>query len=280
LIGSCRGWWARGGGRRRGFGRGNRRGPAWQSQTMARLAESVVATRRLAVSVVVTRRPIRRLPLALKVFEWQATHGLETQGCRDRLARQTGATVIVPMYPLATTEAGRATVVIPDAADFISHQIELSGGAENVSVYAVGRQHHAISAVRQRLLSGKPVPSSMVLVSLAVDSTLQNPDIRAIDDPLFDIDNLDVWDSHWYDGITDRRDPLVSPLFFETETLKGLPPTTICVGEREILLPYAASAPAGSRGGRAGIGASRYRADPRLAAFRLAPVLPDGGGAS
>ena len=32
----------------------------------------------------------------------------------------------------------------------------------------------AISAVRQLLLSGKPVPSRMVLLSLSVDSSLQN----------------------------------------------------------------------------------------------------------
>ena len=155
-----------------------------------------------------------------------------------QMARETGATVIVPLYPLATTEAGRATVVVPEAADFISHQIDLNG-AENVSLYADSAGTAiAISAVRELLLAGKPVPSSMVLLSLTADGTLSNPDIREVDDPLFDVDNAeDVFDSHWLDGITDRRDPLVSPLFFETEILKALPPTTIYVGEREILYP-------------------------------------------
>jgi acetyl esterase/lipase len=154
------------------------------------------------------------------------------------MARQTGATVIVPLYPLATTEAGRATAVIPEAVDFISHQIDVNG-AENVSLYADSAGTViAISAVRQLLLAGKPVPSSMVLLSTVADSTLSNPDIRNVDDPIFDVNNVtNVWESHWYDGITDLRDPLVSPLFFEPEVLKALPPTTIYVGEREILYP-------------------------------------------
>ena len=127
---------------------------------------------------------------------------------------------------------------MPEAADFISHQIDLNG-AENVSLYADSAGTAiAISAVRELLLAGKPVPSSMVLLSLTADGTLSNPDIREVDDPLFDVDNAeDGFDSHWLDGITDRRDPLVSPLFFETEILKALPPTTIYVGEREILYP-------------------------------------------
>lgn len=154
------------------------------------------------------------------------------------MARQTGATVIVPLYPLATTEAGRATEVIPDAADFISDQIA-ARGSDNVSLYGDSAGSLiAIAAVRELLLAGEPVPSSMVLISLVADSSLSNPDILDVDDPLFDADQTQgVWESHWFDGITDRRDPLVSPLFFEAEVLGALPPTTIYVGEREIVYP-------------------------------------------
>jgi acetyl esterase/lipase len=81
------------------------------------------------------------------------------------------------------------------------------------------------------------MPSHMVLLSLVADSSLQNPDIREVDDPLFDVDNAAaVWKSHYYDGI-EQTDPLVSPLFWDNETLAKLPPTTIYVGEREILYP-------------------------------------------
>ncbi|MGV0742854.1 alpha/beta hydrolase fold domain-containing protein [Mycolicibacterium sp. XJ870] len=154
------------------------------------------------------------------------------------MARETGAVVVVPMYPLATTEAGRATVVIPGMADFISHQIQASGGAENVSVYADSAGSTlAMGAVRELILRGDPVPSSMVILSLSADFSMQNPDIAEIDDPILGDWKESTGDAHFTDGITDLRDPLISPLFFEPEVLQGLPPTTIYVGEVEILYP-------------------------------------------
>lgn len=153
------------------------------------------------------------------------------------MARQTGATVVVPLYPLATSPEGAATEVIGEAADFIAHHIELSG-AENVSIYADSAGVTlAMSGVRELLRSGRPVPASMVLLSGVMDSSLENPDVLEVDDPMFDRTNLSAWDSHWFDGVDDRRDPLVSPLFYEDAVLQGMPPTTIYVGEREILYP-------------------------------------------
>ena len=152
------------------------------------------------------------------------------------MARETGATVVVPLYPLATTEAGAAVNVVPAAADVISRQIALNG-AENVSVYADSAgSSMALSAVRELIRADKPLPSSIVVLSGAMDMTTSNPDIAGIDDPFFDISDLSAWGSHWTDGV-DRRDPLVSPLFFETDVLQKLPPTTIYVGEREIVYP-------------------------------------------
>ena len=48
------------------------------------------------------------------------------------MARNTGATVIVPIYPLVPQ--GTAGTVVPAMADLISSQID-QHGAENVSVY-------------------------------------------------------------------------------------------------------------------------------------------------
>ena len=154
------------------------------------------------------------------------------------MARDTGATVIVPMYPLATTEAGAASKVVPGMAQFISAQIALRG-AENVSVYADSAGTIlAMSAVRQLVLNGRAVPSSMVLLSPAPDASLSNPAIRDIDDPVIDVDNLDFYNdgSHWADGY-DPKDPMVSPLFIENTVLAGFPPTTIYIGTLEIGLP-------------------------------------------
>ncbi|WNG89005.1 alpha/beta hydrolase [Mycobacterium sp. ITM-2016-00317] len=156
----------------------------------------------------------------------------------SNMARETGATVLVPMYPLATTPRGTATQVVPAMAQYISAQIDRYG-ADNVSLY--GDSAGAILApvaVRELILAGKPVPASMVLVSITPDASLSNPDIRTIDDPVFDFDNLDFYDAanHWSHGL-DRRDPMLSPLFFEDEVIAGLPPTTIYQGALEFSLP-------------------------------------------
>ncbi|MDT5012236.1 MAG: triacylglycerol lipase [Mycobacterium sp.] len=155
------------------------------------------------------------------------------------MARETGATVVVPLYPLATTEAGAAVKVVPEAADFLFQQITVHG-AENVSIYADSAgSSMALAAVRKLILDGADetaLPASMVLLSSAMDMSNSNPDIRNVDDPYFDLDNLSAWESHWTDGVG-LQDPLVSPLFFEDDVLKKLPPTTIYVGQREILYP-------------------------------------------
>ncbi|MDG4664287.1 alpha/beta hydrolase fold domain-containing protein [Mycobacterium sp. 236(2023)] len=154
------------------------------------------------------------------------------------MARDTGATVIVPMYPLAKTEAGTAVKVVPAMAQFLSDQID-AYGAENVSIYSDSAGPTlALAAVRELIRDGKPVPASMVLLSFAPDLSLSNPDIYEINDPIIDVRNLDFYtrENHWSDGL-DPKDPLLSPLFFEDEVLAALPPTTIYVGELEYLLP-------------------------------------------
>ncbi|MBB3750757.1 acetyl esterase/lipase [Mycolicibacterium sp. BK634] len=154
------------------------------------------------------------------------------------MARETGATVIVPMYPLATTEAGAAVHTVPAMADFISDQID-TFGAENVSVYADSAGPNiALSAVRLLIKAGKPVPASMVLLSFAPDPTLSNPDIKKTNDPIIDINNLEFYadSNNWAAGL-ELTDPLIDPMTFEGDVLKGLPPTTVYVGSTEFVLP-------------------------------------------
>ncbi|WP_445166168.1 alpha/beta hydrolase fold domain-containing protein [Mycolicibacterium sp. Dal123E01] len=154
------------------------------------------------------------------------------------MARDTGATVIVPMYPLATTEAGAAVHTIPAMADFISDQID-TYGADNVSVYADSAGPiMALSAVRLLLKAGKPVPASMVLLSFAPASDLSNPDIKNTNDPVFNPNDFTFYtdNSHWSDGLS-ITDPLISVMNFEDEVLKDLPPTTVYVGSTEFSLP-------------------------------------------
>jgi acetyl esterase/lipase len=151
------------------------------------------------------------------------------------MARDTGATVLVPIYPLATTQAGSALNVVPDMADYISRQIALHG-ADNVSVYGDSAGSIiAIAAVEQLVLAGAGVPSRMVLLSLTPDGSLSNPDIKNTNDPVVDVNNLGAYaTSHWGDGLS-PGDPFYNALHFDT--LVGLPPTTIYVGSTEFVLP-------------------------------------------
>lgn len=165
-----------------------------------------------------------------------ATHWMDY----TNMARKTGATVLVPMYPLALTEAGTAVKVVPVMARYIADQIALRG-ARNVSIYADSAGPTlALAAVRELIRAGKPVPARMVLLSFAPDMSMSNPDIHEIDDPIIDLDNLDFYTdvNHWSDGV-DPKDPLISPLFFEEDLFAELPPTTIYMGELEWSLPDA-----------------------------------------
>ena len=98
------------------------------------------------------------------------------------MARDTGATVVVPIYPLAPQ--GTAATVVPQIADLISAQID-QHGAENVSVYGDSAGGGlALAAVQELVRRGDPVPSHMVLISPALDVTLSDPASQTIDDPV------------------------------------------------------------------------------------------------
>jgi acetyl esterase/lipase len=150
------------------------------------------------------------------------------------MARNTGATVIVPIYPLVP-QGGTAGTVVPAMEDLISAQID-QHGAESVSVYgdSLGGTI-GLAAVQELVRRGDPVPSHMVLISPALDLTLSNPAIQFVDDPVLGPflpsghKNAQLWA-----GDLDLTDPLVSPLF---GSLAGLPPTAVYFGNLDILAP-------------------------------------------
>ena len=153
-----------------------------------------------------------------------------------QMARDTGATVLVPLYPLATTESGSILNVTPGMADYLSKVID-ERGAENVSVYAdSGGATYAFAATRELILRGADVPASMVVISGQADYSTEN-DGGGIDDPFFNPVTVEYFTRfHAFDGVVDK-DPRISPLRMETEVLQALPPTTMYIGTEEILLP-------------------------------------------
>lgn len=150
------------------------------------------------------------------------------------MARKTGATVIVPMYPLVPD--GTARQVVPVVADLITSQIDERGAAD-VSVFGDSAGGNILLAAVQLLVREKQtVPSYMVLSAPVTDSTLSNPATALVDDPIFTPEVLaDVQKivAQWADGL-DLTDPLVSPLF---GSLEGLPPTAVYVGSRDVVAP-------------------------------------------
>ena len=147
------------------------------------------------------------------------------------MARDTGATVIVPIYPLAPQ--GTAATVVPQIADLIASQID-QHGAENVSVYGDSAGGGlALAAVQELVRRGDPVPSHMVLISPELDVTLSDPASHTIDDLYLNASEVQAWGRLWA-GDLDPADPRVSPLF---GSLSGLPPTAVYSGSLDLLSP-------------------------------------------
>ena len=151
------------------------------------------------------------------------------------IAANTGAAVVVPIYPLAG-EGGTARTVIPAIADLIADQIS-QRGAVNVSVLGDSAGGNiALAAVQELVRRHDTVPSRMVLSSPGLDSTLSNPDIRFVNDPVLGASTLPILlatSAIWADGLP-LTDPMVSPLY---GSLDGLPPTTVYSGSRDIVMP-------------------------------------------
>ncbi|MET0896499.1 MAG: alpha/beta hydrolase [Mycobacterium sp.] len=157
-----------------------------------------------------------------------------------QMARQTGATVVVPRYPLIP-DGGTAANSVPPMADFIATQAEMHG-ADKVSVYGDSAGGTlAMLAVHKivRDCAGDAgclaarVPSRLVLLSpgLAGPEIYTDPNAVLVDDPVSDIPNPEDY-AGW-----EGDDPMLSnPTLGPTE---GMPPTTVYVGSREINAPGA-----------------------------------------
>jgi acetyl esterase/lipase len=147
------------------------------------------------------------------------------------IARATGATVVVPIYPLVQ-DGGTAATVVPQTADLISSLID-QHGAQAVSVYGDSAGANiALSAAQELVRRGDPTPARMVLISPVVDVSLSNPAISLIDDPVLDAESGKANGLLWSGG--DLTDPLASPLY---GSLAGLPPTWVYTGSLELLAP-------------------------------------------
>jgi acetyl esterase/lipase len=147
-------------------------------------------------------------------------------------ARQTGATIVAPIYPLGG-QGGNAETVVPAIADLMT-QVITERGAANISVLGDSAGGGlALAAVQEQVRRGGVTPSSMVLLSPWLDVTLSDPRSHQINDPMLNADSLIAGGKMWADNL-DPTDPRVSPL---NGSLAGLPPITVYSGSRDLLSP-------------------------------------------
>jgi triacylglycerol lipase len=145
------------------------------------------------------------------------------------MARQTGATVVVPDYTLSP--AGTAETEVPRMTDFISQMIA-EHGAANVSVLGDSSGGGlALLAVQELVRRDSATPGHIVLLAPWLDVSMSDPRSGQIDDPLLNVAGLAKYGKLWA-GELGTQDPLVSPLF---GSLDGLPPTVVYSSSRDLL---------------------------------------------
>ncbi|AZM39626.1 alpha/beta hydrolase [Acinetobacter baumannii] len=150
------------------------------------------------------------------------------------IAARTQMQVVHVDYPLAPEHA------FPEAIDaiFDVYQALLVQGIQPKDIIISGDSCGANLALALCLrLKAQPdlMPSGLILMSPYLDLTLTSESLRFNQkhDALLSIEALQAGINHYLKDGVQADDPRVSPLF---DDLKGLPPTLVQVGSKEILL--------------------------------------------
>lgn len=145
------------------------------------------------------------------------------------IARDTDATVVVPIYQLAPQ--GNAETVVPVIADLFADHVRRSG-ADNVSVYGDSAGGGlSLAAVQEMVRRGIATPGRMVLISPWLDVTMTDPRLADISDPVQRVGPLREAGTLWA-GQLDTSDPRVSPI---NGSLAGLPTTVVYSSSLDLL---------------------------------------------
>ena len=153
----------------------------------------------------------------------------------QELIKQLGATVTVPIYPLAPEFTYRdafpflKNVYQHVLGDYPAYKMVLCGDSAGGGLALAQAMHY-------RDL-GLPMPHHLVLFSPWLDITLANPEATTIEpqDTLLGVPGL-VQCGLWWAGGDDPRSALLSPIYGD---LAGLPSIELFIGTKELLLPDA-----------------------------------------
>lgn len=198
-----------------------------------------VAERRIGERVVYTLRPKR------DATPWNViyTHG---GGFVDALVKEhwdiiaalvdaTGATVTVPLYPLAPEhQYEEAFAFLEQVYRSVLEQVDpahliLCGDS-------AGGNLALTQAIHYRDL-GLPLPAHIILFSPVADASATNTEMVALEkhDVMLRLSAVQQW-GEWWAGSADLKSPLLSPLYAD---LRDLPPIQLYIGGDDILLPDA-----------------------------------------
>lgn len=188
----------------------------------------------------------------------------------DRIARETDASVVFPLYKRAPEHRFEETFAFLHG---LWERLAESVGAEHIAMIGDSAGGGLALAFAEYLLreTALPQPGQIVLFSPWLDIGMETeiPEKLARQDPTLVRDMLRDAGRNWA-GSTDTRDYRLSPLFGE---LTGLAPLTLYVGTHEIFLPDARSLKA--RCEREGVTLRYVEGEKMNHAYALYPI-PEG----
>lgn len=187
----------------------------------------------------------------------------------EQIIRQTGASITVPLYPLAPEHDHRSAFAMVDA---LYDDLVTAVGAENIVVSGDSAGEGFTVSLAQRLVaSGRPVPAALLLFAPWLDVTMADPESARIErkDPILSLGNLRMGGKMWA-GKTDPKDPVISPFYGPVD---GLPPMTVFQGSRDVLMP--ASRDFAARAKHGGIRVDYHQYEGAFHVFHTGTFLPE-----
>jgi monoterpene epsilon-lactone hydrolase len=153
----------------------------------------------------------------------------------DQLMRVTGATITVPLYPLAPEHPHAEAFAMLDELyrDLITRvppeRLVLAGDSAGGNL--------AIAQALRCRDAGLALPAQLILFAPWLDLTMRNPEAASVQarDPMLWIGELAVCGA-WWAGGDDPASPALSPVFAD---LRGAPRVQIYQGTDDVLMPDA-----------------------------------------
>ena len=174
-------------------------------------------------------------PLVLYLHGGAYVNGFNAHQWRfmDRLARQTGCTVVAPAYHLAPW--ADYTRAYDDLMALYRALTAENPGRRRILMGDSAGGGLALGLAEALAGAGDALPERLILFSPWVDVSMENPDVSdylAVE-PMLHFELVKVHGQYWA-GAADTHHWQVSPLFGD---MTGLPPTTVYCGTRELLYP-------------------------------------------